>query len=66
MKDSLVVPCITAIDDLVPSVFDKRTLQFGTRETLSDNFAFKGTPFDQGNPFVVRGQTSLPLLVSEK
>lgn len=62
----LIVPCITAIDDLVSTVFDERTLQFGTGKTLSDDLAFKGTPLFHGNPFVVRRQASLPLLVSEK
>jgi hypothetical protein len=61
----LIVPCVTAVDDLVSTVFDKRTLEFGTRKTLSDNLVFQGLSFNHGNPFVIRGQTSLPLLVSD-
>ena len=61
---NLIVPCVTAVDDLVSTVFDKRTLEFGTRKTLSDDLAFQGLPLNHGNPFVIRGQTSLPLLVS--
>ncbi len=66
MSDECSVPCVTAIDDLVSTVFDKGALQLRTRQTLSDNFTFQGTSFNHGNPFVIRGQTSLPLLVSAK
>ena len=58
------VPGITAINDLVSTVFHKRTLQFGSRKTFSDNLAFQRRALDHRNPLVIRGETGLSLFVT--
>ena len=65
-NNALLVPCITPINDLVSTVFNKRTLKFRTRETLSDDLALEGNSLYHRYPFVVRGEAGLPLFISEK
>ena len=55
---------VTAINDLVATLFDKTALKFGAGKTFTNDFRFEGDSFGHANPFVIRGQTGLSLFVN--